>query len=219
MKSLNVKKAQSGFTLIEIAIVLVIVGLLLGGVLQGQQLIENSRIRSAATDFVGVSTAALAYQDRYRAYPGDDLTATVQARGAAWTAITGGNANGQLAGAINNTFNPTAELLAFWQQLRAAGFVTGNPAATGTAALPTNPFGGLVGVSAALVQGIPLNVMKVCMNQVPGSAARSLDLRLDDGNATTGSFRGEVSILNPTAAVPGTAAYVDESIYVVCKVM
>lgn len=217
MKGLNFKKAQSGFTLIEIAIVLVIVGLLLGGVLQGQQLIENSRVRSAATDFDGISTAAISYQDRYRAYPGDDLTATVQARGAAWSAITGGNANGALAGAVNNTFNPTAELAAFWQQLRAAGFISGDPAATGTAAAPRNPFGGSTGVNAALIQGMPVNTMKVCMNQVPGSAARALDARLDDGNADTGNFRGEVSAANPTTAVPGASAYVDESTYVVCK--
>ena len=62
MKNLNSMKAQSGFTLIEIAIVLVIVGLLLGGVLQGQQLIENSRVRAAVNDFNGVPAAAFSYK-------------------------------------------------------------------------------------------------------------------------------------------------------------
>ena len=50
--------AQRGFTLIEIAIVLVIIGLLLGGVLQGQQLIENSRVKSAVNDFNGLAAAS-----------------------------------------------------------------------------------------------------------------------------------------------------------------
>lgn len=218
MKSLNVNRAQAGFTLIEIAIVLVIVGLLLGGVLQGQQLIENSRVRAAANDIDGINTATISYVDRFRRYPGDDgPVGTVQGRGAAWTAITAGNADGALAGALNNTFNPTAELLAFWQQLRAAGFLTGDSAATGAAAAPTNPFGGLTGVLAAQAQGLALGTTKVCMNRVPGSAARALDLRLDDGNAQTGIFRGEVAAANPTANTPGSAVYIDESVYVVCK--
>ena len=51
------KKAQSGFTLVEIAIVLVIIGLLLGGVLKGQEMIENARIKSIVNDMNGVSAA------------------------------------------------------------------------------------------------------------------------------------------------------------------
>jgi prepilin-type N-terminal cleavage/methylation domain-containing protein len=58
MKSLPMRlsgrKAQSGFTLVEIAIVLVIIGLLLGGVLKGQELIENGRVKNAANDMNGI---------------------------------------------------------------------------------------------------------------------------------------------------------------------
>ncbi|MEX2367719.1 MAG: prepilin-type N-terminal cleavage/methylation domain-containing protein, partial [Pseudohongiellaceae bacterium] len=68
----NIQGSQKGFTLIEIAIVLVIIGLLLGGVLQGQQLIENSRVKSATNDFNGVAAGAFSYQDRYGRLPGDD---------------------------------------------------------------------------------------------------------------------------------------------------
>ena len=76
---------QQGFTLIEIAIVLVIIGLLVGGVLQGQELIENSRVKQAVKDMNGTAAAVFAYQDRYGATPGDDgPTATVQARGSSW---------------------------------------------------------------------------------------------------------------------------------------
>ena len=45
------KRNQSGFTLIEIAIVLVIIGLLLGGVLKGQELINSAKVKNLATDF------------------------------------------------------------------------------------------------------------------------------------------------------------------------
>ena len=66
------RRAQSGFTLVEIAIVLVIIGLLLGGVLKGQELIENGRVKSAAADMNGITAAYNSYLDRYRKLPGDD---------------------------------------------------------------------------------------------------------------------------------------------------
>lgn len=209
---------QSGFTLIEIAIVLVIVGLLLGGVLQGQQLIENSRVRAAVNDFNGVPAAAYSYMDRYRRFPGDDgnLT-TVQARGGAFANITSaGNNDGALAGAIGNTFNPTAELLGFWQQLRAAGFIPGDPATTGAAALPQNPFGGLVGINASAIQGMPAGVNKICMNNVGGAAALALDGRLDDGVPNTGNFRAnDATTPNATAST----TYDVNTLYTVCNRM
>ena len=90
----NFKSQQSGFTLIEIAIVLVIIGLLLGGVLKGQEMIENSRIKSVVADMRGVSAAYNSYVDRFRALPGDETAAVMTARG--WTGTAGGNANGVL---------------------------------------------------------------------------------------------------------------------------
>src|SRR4249919_3005072 len=71
---------QAGFTLVEIAIVLVIIGLLLGGILKGQEMITQARIKNVINDFNGITAAYASYQDRYRAIPGDDAGA--QAR---WT--------------------------------------------------------------------------------------------------------------------------------------
>ena len=209
-------KRQGGFTLIEIAIVLVIVGLLLGGVLQGQQLIENSRVRAAVNDIKGVPAAAYSYMDRYSRFPGDDgpLLATLQARGGAWANITAfGNQNGTLDGAINLTFAPTVELLGFWQHLKAAGFIPGNPATVGAPALPQNPFGGLIGVNSGLIQGMPAGTNKLCMNNVPGSAAIALDGQLDDGIPTSGSSRANLTAL-PLAAAEAT--YDENNLYTVC---
>ncbi len=59
---------QQGFTLIEIAIVLVIIGLLVGGVLQGQELIENSRVKQATKDMNGTAAAVFAYRGAIRSY-------------------------------------------------------------------------------------------------------------------------------------------------------
>src|ERR1700687_5960308 len=70
-KERRLMRRQSGFTLIEIAIVLVIIGLLLGGVLKGQELITAARVRNIAAQLDGVKIAYLGFQDRFRSLPGD----------------------------------------------------------------------------------------------------------------------------------------------------
>src|SRR5437764_15022750 len=101
-------KRQQGFTLVEIAIVLVIIGLLLGGILKGQEMITQAKIKNVIADFSGVSAAYHGYQDRYRAIPGDDPNAggvvTVGNCGTTtgrWTGATAGSGNGVVAGAYN----------------------------------------------------------------------------------------------------------------------
>ena len=74
-------KRESGFTLIEIAIVLVIIGLLLGGVLKGQELITGARVRNLIQQQDGIKAAYFGFLDRYRALPGDYATATTTVNG------------------------------------------------------------------------------------------------------------------------------------------
>jgi prepilin-type N-terminal cleavage/methylation domain-containing protein len=57
------KSRQAGFTLVEIAIVLVIIGLLLGGVLKGQELINSAKVKNFATDFRNIPLFIYGYQD------------------------------------------------------------------------------------------------------------------------------------------------------------
>ena len=86
------KTKQSGFTLVEIAIVLVIIGLLLGGILKGQEMITQAKIKNIINDFNGITAAMNSYQDRYRALPGDENNAATVARWGA--AAFGGDGNG-----------------------------------------------------------------------------------------------------------------------------
>lgn len=103
-------KKQKGFTLIEIAIVLVIIGLLVGGVLQGQELIENSRVKQAVKDMNGTAAAIFTYQDRYGRLPGDDGNAVaLAARGTNWASVSAGDANGLLQINANQTFTGAGE--------------------------------------------------------------------------------------------------------------
>ncbi|MGH8650283.1 MAG: prepilin-type N-terminal cleavage/methylation domain-containing protein, partial [Burkholderiales bacterium] len=69
-------RKQTGFTLIEIAIVLVIIGLLLGGVLKGQELITSARVRNLISQQDGVKAAYFGFLDRFRSLPGDYSLAT-----------------------------------------------------------------------------------------------------------------------------------------------
>src|SRR5690606_31355378 len=116
----NLPRKHKGFTLIEIAIVLVIIGLLLGGVLQGQQLIENSRVKQAVNSFNGIAAATFSYQDRYGKLPGDDPGADTT-RGAAWPASgKTTTANGAIDAPVAETFKGGAEVGLFFQNLKSA---------------------------------------------------------------------------------------------------
>ena len=211
------RKAQSGFTLVEIAIVLVIIGLLLGGVLKGQELIENGRVKNAANDMNGIVAAYNSYLDRYRKVAGDDgPVATLTARGTAWAGMAAGNNNGILDVNAGQTFTGGGEGATFFQHLRAAGFITGNPADAGANALPVNAWGGRLGVINAAVQGRPAARVMVCMGNVPGKAAAALDVQLDDGRPDNGSFRATQGANN---VGPGgaAAAYSEDQTYTVCR--
>lgn len=204
-------RKQGGFTLVEIAIVLVIIGLLLGGVLKGQELIENSRIKSVVNDMKGVSAAYYGYMDRYHAIPGDETNATMNARG--WTGTAGGNANGVLNITVANTFANGGEEAALWRGLRASGLATGDPTVNGVAGLPRAGTGGLIGVTMA---PYGLTGPSVCVSGLTTKQALGVDSTIDGtlpatniGNSA-GSARGATGAANPlapTAAAPAGTAY------------
>lgn len=64
-------KTQSGFTLVELAIVLVIVGLLISGVLKGQELIANAQLNSTVAKIKAIESAGVTFRDNYSYLPGD----------------------------------------------------------------------------------------------------------------------------------------------------
>lgn len=182
---------QHGFTLVEVAIVLAIVGLVLGGVFQGQALVDSARVRAMSNEINGIQTAMLAFQERYRAIPGDFSKAPTQID----SATLAGNGNGQV--------DTSAERAGVWQQLSMAGFISGSydgiqgsagsstDSECGPSTCPQNPFNGYYKLSygsQAADAGSAANEM-FTGNQVPVHILAQLDARLDDGKANTGKFR------------------------------
>lgn len=208
-------RKQLGFTLVEIAVVLVIIGLLLGGVLKGQELITQAKIRNVANDFNGLTAAIYSYQDRYRALPGDDPGA--QAR---WTQaiVDSGNGNGQVDGNYNDdNSDDTKESRQFWLHLRNAGFIAGNP---DSPEQPLNAANGMIGVQNG---AFGLAGLVICSANLPAKIANAIDAQFDDGDARRGSVRGIVQLgsnddVATNSAAPA-ATYIDNgtNLYVVCK--
>lgn len=182
-------RKQQGFTLVEIAIVLVIIGLLIGGVLKGQEMITNAKVSKLENDYKGITAAILAYQDRYRVLPGDDPAASTRFPGT-WTPADNGNGDGVISGAWNSTTN-TQESRLVWKHLRGAGFIKGPVDGTGASyQQPSHAFGGPVGFEQGLYN---LAGPVIVFGALSGDIDQILEARGDDGSPSTGSIQAHAT--------------------------
>ena len=229
-KNASAIAAQAGFTLVEIAIVLVIIGLLLGGILKGQEMITQAKIKNVINDFNGVTAAVTSYQDRYRAVPGDDQNAATR-----WSSLAtpplSGTGDGIVTGLYNtnNTAGPGgapaagAETNLFWQHLRIAGFIAGPTMGTGSGTPPPNATGGIIGVETGVTgtNGMGFTSLIMCTSNLPDKVAIAVDTQADDGAPATGQVRGTLqSAPNPNTPAAGSAtpyAETGTNQYLLCK--
>ena len=192
---MNKMLKQKGFTLIEIAIVLVIIGLLLGGVLKGQELINTARVRALNNSVDGITAAWFSFQDRYRGYPGDYTQASVNLPGAP----VDGNGDGQVG--IDAGGDSPTERANVWVHLQAAGYITGSYDAAGVAvdeygcpldSCPDNGFG--IGMNLSYgeqVRGNPgVDAHELITGRgIPVEVLAELDRKVDDGEPETGAMQ------------------------------
>jgi hypothetical protein len=181
------KSRLSGLTVIEIAIVLVIIGLLLGGVLKGEEMIFNSKVKATFNLSRELSAAINSYVDRYGQLPGDDPQAASRFPNAVPRPVNG-NGDGRIpwnGGCASGT--DTFEQCEALYELRLAGFLSGS----GLGSVRT-PFGG----QAELVAGgdIIANLGNATVMYFNGmgltnKAANAIDGAFDDGAPRSGGFR------------------------------
>jgi prepilin-type N-terminal cleavage/methylation domain-containing protein len=190
---------SAGFTIIEIAIVMVVIGLLLGAALKGQELIAGARVRTLLQRQDEIKTAHFGFVDRYHAPPGDyaqaSRTITGVAAGPCGTPAADGNGNG------NQQIETTgAENILVWEHLSKAGFLNGSY----TCALTVSP-----ATSAFNTYGEPFDLVNDAQyaglapprhnlktgGKIASNLLGEMDRKIDDGDATRGSFR---AMLNPS---------------------
>jgi prepilin-type N-terminal cleavage/methylation domain-containing protein len=215
------KKTQTGFTLIELAIVLVIIGLLLGGVLKGQELINSAKVKNLAADFRNVPVYIYGYQDKFKAMPGDDKAAATHLGNSATNAGTTGG-NGVIDGVWDSN-TPTDDSILFWQHVRLANLAPGpTTVPTGTdmsGFVPTNSNGGRIGVSStAPISGMP-GTYFMCSSGIDAKFALQLDTTIDDGVTNTGSIRATPTTAAPTGTAPAASVITVSTTgsYTVCQ--
>lgn len=197
----------SGFSLVELSIVLVILGLLVGGVLSGQSLIRAAELRAVSAEYQRYYTAVQSFRDKYFALPGD-LTnatqfwgvahatpATCQTTVGTGTQTCDGDGDGRVEEFVNNGY----EMFRFWQHLANAGLIEGN-------------YTGVRGASGVYHHILGTNAPRSKMNNA-GWAFSNLDNFAGDGNtyaldygnmfwfgSVAGNERPQAEVLKPEEA-------------------
>lgn len=219
-KRTSIVHVQHGFTLIEIVIVLVILGLLLGGVLKGQELITSARVRNLITQQEGIKGAFFGFQDRFRSFPGDYASASNALKCTTGIACLNGNGNGVIEAnatpvVVGGVSSEIHEELLVWMHLMSAGFLNGSyvmtpgEAGAADANTPKNPYN----IYLQLVYDTSYANAEVGVNkhnlktgaQIPVEIIAEVDRKIDDGNGARGAFRYSTYMGNAPSSPPAPA--------------
>jgi prepilin-type N-terminal cleavage/methylation domain-containing protein len=216
-------RRQSGVSLVELAIVLIIVGILVSSILQGQILADRATVKALANELRSVRIMMNAYRDQFGALPGDDKRADIHVRGTNAYFDENGLIDGYGIVSYNWIGREGAafemeESSLFWQHVRLAGLARGNPA-RGHA---RNVVGGFLGVTAKTNRPTtPAGVAglhAICTSMISGKLARLLDAEMDDGNAMTGQVfaAAENAPSQPVVVAKDPQPYDDTKTFTVC---
>jgi prepilin-type N-terminal cleavage/methylation domain-containing protein len=203
-----IRRNSQGFTLVELAISISIIGLLLVGTLGGIDMIKAGRLRKVASEFTNYKTAIDQFVSEYQYLPGDLPTASSY-----WSGAHNGDGNTTITW---SGLPAVREDLFAWEHLGKAGLITGsftgapNPLASGTVGyvlgtnapksegikngiymLQTGYFGGFGNLATYGVNGTAIRIGGLVGNSpyngiVNAKDAYSIDKKIDDGKASSG---------------------------------
>ena len=218
MSKVQTLKHEEGFTLVELSIVLVIIGLIIGGVLVGQDMIKAAEIRSTVSQIQEFDTAANTFRDKYEYVPGDvaGAKATILGLTTRTGAIGKGDGNGLVESCAAASMLLGCETDLYWRDLNQMNLVEGSfdTATDALAAAATPDIVKLHVPEAKLKRG---NVITVFAStgrnyyQITGMTAvaagvytlsavlspqeaMNLDQKMDDGRPLTGLARAAYSL-------------------------
>lgn len=166
--------------------VLVVIGIILGAVLQGRSLIDSAEYKSFRQSLREYRSAFLNFRDRYDGLPGDFAEASSRIE----SSQADGDGDGVIEGGISCD-SDTEEACRAWQHLRAAGMLSGNPEVAGADASPEHGYGGVV---SSIFTGTGVNSQfgnHLLVEDVPVEIARRLDREEDDDRCDGGRITGQ----------------------------
>lgn len=178
---------QYGFTVVEIAIVMVIIGILLAGILKGSSLVRSMYVKDVLAIAKDLSTASRYFKERYHYLPGDwPFTADEIP-----AVVAGGNGNGQI--------DTAAEIALIPNHLFNAGFIKGGTGQIITRygavrVVANSPAAGVGSATASGVNPVPATTLNLIeFDNLPCDVALEIDLKMDDGDISTGYARASVA--------------------------
>ncbi|PZP55689.1 MAG: hypothetical protein DI586_06100 [Micavibrio aeruginosavorus] len=209
---------DSGFTLVELSIVMIIIGLLIGGILKGQELVQNARVSATIAQVKNYSAATLTFQNSFGNLPGDIFSAPSLVPDCNAANYCGGGNGDWVVGAKDpNAFNlnqsgvltvPEVETTYFWKHLQLANLISdiqpsGNPSRPAWEI--THPYnelskGGFTVYTADRARdvgrGIGLRLQNVptgtsSSRTLTPSIAEKIDMKMDDGHPDFGSVQAD----------------------------
>jgi prepilin-type N-terminal cleavage/methylation domain-containing protein len=184
-------QSTAGFTLVELAIVMIIIGLLIAGVLKGQALIGNAKVTSQVAQVKSIDAATSTFKDMYAALPGDLINATGRLPNClAPPCNVAGNGDGSI-GPVTFNAAPALEQITYFVHLSAADLITGINPANGAAwggEFPAAKVNGGLHVGTLVGGAVPNNGLGIAAANVMGGLYLALHNTPAGAVAATGAF-------------------------------